>query len=71
MRDKNAKDRFIDMILDNGVALSLAVAFCLAIYYVMDRHNREQFNLFTDYIKSQDQRREQLFKELLECLKDD
>jgi len=67
--EKSPKDRFIDMILDNGVALSLAVAFCCAVYVIMDRHNREQFTLFTNYIKQQDERRETVFTELLECLK--
>ena len=69
MSDKDAKDRFIDMVLENGVALSLAVAFCWCTYFVMDRYNTMIIELFVEAVDEMRAERNRLLDELLDCRK--
>ena len=71
MSDKSAKDRFVDMILDNGAALSLAVAFCWCTYFVMDKYNTMIINLFVEAVEEIREERNRLMNELLDCRKQD
>ena len=36
----NVKTRFLNLILDHGVSLSITVAFCFALYYILHEHNK-------------------------------
>ena len=36
----DVKTRFLNLILDNGVSLSITVAFCFALYYILHEHNK-------------------------------
>ena len=31
----DVKTKFLNLILDNGVSLSITVAFCFALYYIL------------------------------------
>ncbi len=59
------KTRFLNMILDNGVSLSITVAFCFAIYYILHEHNKL---LLTQIYKLIDDKA-LLIERLLECYK--
>ncbi len=69
MEDKekftDVKTRFLNLILDNGVSLSITVAFCFALYYILHEHNKlllEQLDvIIEDKI--------QLTERLLDCYK--
>ena len=69
MKDKeqftDVKTRFLNLILDNGVSLSITVAFCFALYYILHQHN--ELLLKQLYVIIEDKR--QLTERLLECYK--
>ena len=59
------KTRVVNLILDNGVSLTLMVAFCLALYYILHEHNKL---LLTQIYKLIEDKAE-LIERLLECYK--
>ena len=62
---KDVKNKFLNLILDNGVSLSITVAFCFALYYILHEHNKllveQLFKLIED--------KKILTERLLECYK--
>ena len=63
--EKNIKVKFINLILENGVSLSLAVSFCIAIYFIVHQQN-------VDLLKAVYELREdkkELIDDLIECYK--
>ncbi len=71
MTDKkpNIRDRFVNMIFDNGVSLTLAVAFCVGLYYIMSQQQEFESRLFIQAIENYRQQNKDLLDELLDCLK--
>ena len=69
MEDKNnftdVKTRFLNLILDNGVSLSITVAFCFALYYILHEHNK----LLLEQLYKVIEDKRQLTERLLECYK--
>ncbi len=63
------KDKIINLIIDNGVSVTLAVAFCFAVYYIMDKHETNTNALFIEAIKEHRKQKEELLDEVLDCLK--
>jgi len=62
---KDIKDRFLNLILDNGVSLSITVAFCFALYYILHEHNK----LITEQLFKIIEDKRVLTERLLECYK--
>ncbi len=62
---KDVKDRFLNLILDNGVSLSITVAFCFALYYILHEHNK----LITEQLFKIIEDKRVLTERLLECYK--
>ena len=62
---KEAKERFLNLIMDNGVSLSLSVAFCFAIYYIVHSQNI-QLMLAIEKLRED---KKDLIEELIECYK--
>lgn len=52
------KEKFLDMVMDHGLALALCVAFLLVLYYILHEHNTKLM-AYAD----------RLFQELIECYK--
>ena len=69
MEDKEqytaVKTRFLNLILDNGVSLSITVAFCFALYYILHQHNELLLNQLFKIIED----KAELTERLLECYK--
>ena len=61
----DVKARFLNLILDNGVSLSITVAFCFALYYILHEHNKLLLEQL--YVIIEDKR--QLTERLLDCYK--
>ena len=59
------KTRFLNLILDNGVSLSITVAFCFALYYILHEHNK----LITEQLFKIIEDKRVLTERLLECYK--
>lgn len=62
---KDVKTRFLNLILDNGVSLSITVAFCFALYYILHEHNK----LLLEQLYKVIEDKRQLTERLLECYK--
>ena len=62
---KDVKTRFLNLILDNGVSLSITVAFCFALYYILHEHNK----LITEQLFKIIEDKRVLTERLLECYK--
>ena len=62
---KDIKTRFLNLILDNGVSLSITVAFCFALYYILHEHNK----LITEQLFKIIEDKRVLTERLLECYK--
>ena len=62
---KDVKTRFLNLILDNGVSLSITVAFCFALYYILHEHNK----LLVDQLFKLIEDKRVLTERLLECYK--
>ncbi len=62
---KDIKDRFLNLILDNGVSLSITVAFCIALYYILHEHNKLLLEQLYKIIED----KRVLTERLLECYK--
>ncbi len=62
---KDIKDRFLNLILDNGVGLSITVAFCFALYYILHEHNKLLLEQLYKIIED----KRVLTERLLECYK--
>ena len=60
------RDRVVTLILDNGVSLTLTVCFCLALYYILHKHNELLLEQIYKLIKD----KEELVEQLLECYDD-
>jgi|10_taG_2_1085330.scaffolds.fasta_scaffold72798_2 hypothetical protein len=67
MKDENPtiKERFFNLIMDNGVSLTLAVAFCIAVYYIVHEQNQQLLKAIYDL--REDKR--ELIDHLIECYK--
>jgi len=67
MKDENTtvKDRFFNLIMDNGISLTLAVAFCIAVYYIVHEQNQQLLKAIYDL--REDKR--ELIDHLIECYK--
>lgn len=69
MEDKeqftDVKTKFLNLILDNGVSLSITVAFCFALYYILHEHNK----LLVDQLFKIIEDKRVLTERLLECYK--
>ena len=59
------KQEFLNLILDNGVSLSITVAFCFALYYILHEHNK----LLVDQLFKLIEDKRVLTERLLECYK--
>ena len=62
---KDIKTRFLNLILDNGVSLSITVAFCFALYNILHEHNK----LITEQLFKMIEDKKVLTERLLECYK--
>ena len=67
MKDESPtiKERFFNLIMDNGVSLTLAVAFCIAVYYIVHEQNQQLLKAIYDL--REDKR--ELIDHLIECYK--
>ena len=61
----DVKTKFLNLILDNGVSLSITVAFCFALYYILHEHNK----LLVDQLFKIIEDKRVLTERLLECYK--
>ena len=61
----NVKTRFLNLILDHGVSLSITVAFCFALYYILHEHNK----LIVEQLFKLIEEKKTLTNQLLECYK--
>ncbi len=61
----DVKTKFLNLILDNGVSLSITVAFCFALYYILHEHNK----LLVDQLFKLIEDKRVLTERLLECYK--
>jgi len=69
---KEVRDRFLNLVMDNGVSLSLSVAFCFAIYYIVHSQNVELVNAINQLREDKRQLREderELIQDVIECYK--
>ena len=67
MKDENPtiKEGFFHLIMDNGVSLTLAVAFCIAVYFIVHEQNQQLLKAIYDL--REDKR--ELINHLIECYK--
>ncbi len=68
-QNKSIKERIVDMILDNGIAITLTVAFCIFLYYVMHQQQEFESQLFIKALEEQKSYNRDLLDELIDCLK--
>ena len=61
----NYKDRIINMILDNGVSLTLAVCTIVAIYMIMHQYNQ----ILIETVAEMKKERIEITKQLIDCYK--
>ncbi len=69
---KEARDRFFNLILDNGVSLALAVAFCFAIYFIIHAQNLELIKAINQLREDKKELRldeKDLIQDIIECYK--
>lgn len=59
------KDRIINMVLDNGMSLTLAVSTIVAIYMIMHQYNQ----ILIQTVQEMKKERIELTQELIECYK--
>ena len=64
-QNKDIKIRFLNLILDNGVSLSITVGFCFALYFILHDHNK----LLVEQLFKLIQDKKELTEQLLECYK--
>jgi len=62
---KDTKTKFFNLILDNGVSLSLACSFCFVVYYIVHQHNIQLMEAISDL---RDEKKE-LIETIIECYK--
>jgi len=62
---ESIKNRVINLVLDNGVSLTLMVAFCLSLYYILHEHNKLLLEQLYKIIND----KSELTERLLECYK--
>jgi hypothetical protein len=63
--NQSIKTKFAHLIMDNGVSLSLAVAFCFAVYLIVHEQNKDLLKAI--YELREDKR--ELIKSVIECYK--
>jgi len=72
MSKEDIKSRFLNMIMDNGVSLSLTVSFCFVVYYIVHQQNVELmaaiYQLREDKKELRREERE-LVQDVIECYK--
>ena len=61
----NYKDRIINMVLDNGMSLTLAVATIVAIYMIMHQYNE----ILIETVQEMKRERIEITKQLIDCYK--
>ena len=61
----NYKDRIINMILDNGMSLTLAVCTVVAIYMIMHQYNQ----ILIETVAEMKKERIEITKQLIDCYK--
>ena len=59
------KDRVFNMILDNGMSLTLAVATIVAIYMIMHQYNE----ILIETVQEMKRERIEITKQLIDCYK--
>lgn len=62
---KDTKTKFLNLILDNGVSLSLACSFCFVVYYIVHQHNIVLMQAISDL---RDEKQD-LIETIIECYK--
>ena len=62
---KDTKTKFFNLILDNGVSLSLACSFCFVVYYIVHQHNIQLMQAISEL---RDEKKE-LIETIIECYK--
>ena len=65
MREVGYKERLINMILDNGMSLTLAVCTVVAIYMIMHQYNQ----ILIETVEEMKQERIEITKQLIDCYK--
>ena len=65
MKDTGYKDRIINMILDNGMSLTLAVCTIVAIYMIMHQYNQ----ILIETVAEMKKERIEITKQLIDCYK--
>ena len=60
------REKFANLIMDNGVSLALAVAFCIAVYYIVHEQNKELLKAVSEL--REDKRH--LIDEIIDCYKE-
>ena len=63
--NSNLKNRFLNLIMDNGVSLSLAVSFCFVVYYIVHQQNQELMKAIYELRED----KKELIDILIECYK--
>ena len=61
----DVKSKFLNLVLDNGVSLSITVGFCFALYFILHEHNK----LLVEQLFKLIQDKKELTQQLLECYK--
>lgn len=61
----DVKSKFLNLVLDNGVSLSITVGFCFALYFILHEHNK----LLVEQLFKLIQEKKELTQQLLECYK--
>jgi hypothetical protein len=65
VREVSYKERLINMILDNGMSLTLAVCTVVAIYMIMHQYNQ----ILIETVEEMKQERIEITKQLIDCYK--
>ena len=65
MSEESYKDRIFNMILDNGMSLTLAVCTIVAIYMIMHQYNQ----ILIETVGEMKKERIEITNQLIECYK--
>ena len=64
-KELNYKDRLFNMVLDNGMSLTLAVCTVVAIYMIMHQYNQ----ILIETVSEMKEERIEMTRELIDCYK--
>lgn len=64
-KEVNYKDRLFNMVLDNGMSLTLAVCTVFAIYMIMHQYNQ----ILIETVAEMKKERIEITKQLIDCHK--